>query len=183
MAGTALPYGLRDIKVTPFTDQQLETLGTPVDLPNAQTFSFTEAEDFTELRGDDKLVTSRGSGSHVEWELEAGGLSLAAVRVMFGGVVTETGTGATMKTILRKKSLDARPFFRLEGQAISDSGGDVHAVIYRCRATDNLEGEFADGEFFITGASGTGFPSIAAADDDVLYDFVQNAAATAISTS
>ena len=180
---TALPYGLRDIKVIPFTDQQLETLGTPVDLPNSQTFSFTEAEDFTELRGDDKLITSRGNGSHVEWELEAGGLSLESVKVMYGGVVTTSGTGATVVDTLRKKSLDARPFFRLEGQAISDSGGDVHCVVFRCRATDNLEGEFADGEFFITGASGTGFPSMSVSDDDVLYEFSQNATTTPIATS
>lgn len=176
----ALPYGIRDVKVTPFTDDQLETLGTPVDLPNMQTLSFTEAEDFSELRGDDRLVTMRGQGSNVEWELEAGGLSLAAVRVMYGGVVTDSGVAPALKRQFRKKSRDTRPFFRIEGQAISDSGGDVHVIIYRCRATDNLEGELADGEFWTTGASGTGFASIAAATDDVIYDFVQNQAATAV---
>lgn len=175
-----LPFGIRDLKVYPFTDANAETLGTGVDLPNMQTFSFTEAEDFTELRGDDKLITMRGNGSKVEWELEAGGLSLAAVRVMFGGIITDTGVAPAIKSVYRKKSLDARPYFRIEGQAISDSGGDVHTIVYRCRATDNLEGEFADGEFFITGASGTGFPSLGTATDDVLYDFVSNPTPTAI---
>lgn len=178
----SLPYGIRDCKVTPFLDQNLESLGTPVDLPNMQTLSFTEAEDFQSLRGDDKTVTTRGKGGMVEWELEAGGLDLAAVRVMFGGVITVTGLAPNTKTVFRKKSLDQRPFFRIEGQAISDSGGDVHCVIYRAKATDNLEGEFADGEFFVTGASGEGLPSRAAATEDVLYDFVQNETVTAIST-
>lgn len=180
---SSLPFGIRDVKIIPFTDENLETLGEPIDLPNMQTFSFTEAEDFTELRGDDKLVTMRGNGSHVEWELEAGGLSLEAVRAMYGGAITETGVAPDTVVQLRKKSLDARPYFRVEGQAISDSGGDLHTVVYRCRATDNLEGEFADGEFFTTGASGTGFPSQAAATDDVLYDFIQNPVATAIDTA
>lgn len=176
----SLPYGIRDCKVYPFSDDNAETLGTGVDLPNMQTFSFSEAEDFTELRGDDALVTMRGNGSHVEWELEAGGLSLAAIKVMYGGVVTVTGVAPNVKTVFRKKSKDARPFFRIEGQAISDSGGDVHCIVYRCKATDNLEGSFEDGEFFTTGASGTGLPSKATATDDVLYDFVENGTATPI---
>lgn len=177
---TSLPFGIRDVKVTPFTDDQAETLGTAVDLPNMQTLSFTEAEDFTSLRGDDRTVTTRGQGSQVEWELEAGGLSLEAVRVMYGGVITETGVAPAVVRKLRKKSRDQRPFFRIEGQAISDSGGDVHCIIYRAKATDNLEGEFADGEFWTTGASGEGLPSLASATDDVLYDFIENPTATPI---
>lgn len=177
---TALPYGIRDVKVYPFTDDEAETTGPGIDLPNMQTLSFTEAEDFSELRGDDKLITMRGNGSHVEWELEAGGLSLEAVKVMYGGVVTESGVAPATSNRFRKKSLDARPFFRIEGQAISDSGGDVHVIIYRAKATDNLEGEFADGEFFTTGGSGTGFPSQATDTDDVLYDFIINATKTDI---
>lgn len=176
----SLPYGIRDCKVFPFTDEALETVGTGVDLPNMQTLSFSEAEDFSELRGDDSLVTMRGNGSKVEWELEAGGMSLAAIKVMYGGVITITGVAPATKTVFRKKSKDARPFFRIEGQAISDSGGDVHTIIYRCKATDNLEGSFEDGEFFTTGASGTGMPSKATATDDVLYDFIENATTTAI---
>jgi hypothetical protein len=177
---TSLPYGIRDCKVTPFLDDQLETLGTPVDLPNMQTLSFAEAEDFTSLRGDDRTVTTRGQGANVEWELEAGGLSFAAVRVMYGGVITETGVAPNISRRLRKKSRDQRPFFRIEGQAISDSGGDVHCVIYRCKATDNLEGEFADGEFWTTGGSGEGLPSMALDTDDVLYDFIENDVVTPI---
>jgi hypothetical protein len=176
----SLPYGLRDVKITPFLDDQLETLGTGVDLPNMQTLDFTEAEDFNELRGDDKLITMRGSGSHVEWSLEAGGLDFAAVKIMYGGVITTTGVAPNTVNKLTKKSTDQRPFFRMEGQAISDSGGDVHCVLYRCRATDNLEGTFGDGEFFTTSASGTGFPSKATANTDVLYDFIQNPTTTAI---
>lgn len=179
----SLPYGIRDVKVTPFLDDQAETLGTPVDLPNMQTLSFTEAEEFTRLRGDDRTVTTRGQGANVEWELEAGGLSLAAIRVMYGGVVTESGVAPNITRKFRKKSRDTRPFFRIEGQAISDSGGDVHCVIFRCKATDNLEGEFADGEFWTTGASGEGLPSVAAATDDVLYDFIENSVVTPIATA
>ena len=89
---TALPYGIRDIKITPYTDAAATTLAaTSIDLPNARTLSFSETEDFTELRGDDEVVTTRGQGPSVEWELEAGGLDFAACKAMQGGTITETG--------------------------------------------------------------------------------------------
>lgn len=174
--GTALPYGIRDIKLTPFTDAAGTTLATTsVDLPYARTLSFSEVEDFTELRGDDRIVAQHGSGPTVEFEFESGGLDFAAFKVMAGGTIVESGTGATLKTVYSKKSTDQRPWFRVEGQAISDSGGDVHTVLYKCKCTDDLSGEFTDGEFFLTSASGIGIGDA----DDNLYDFVQNAVVTA----
>ncbi|MFT8046885.1 hypothetical protein ACMYMB_23080, partial [Salmonella enterica subsp. enterica serovar Enteritidis] len=58
--GTSLPYGLRDVKLTPLVNG---VPGTPVDLPNARTLSFSESEDSEELRGDDKIVATRGKGA------------------------------------------------------------------------------------------------------------------------
>jgi hypothetical protein len=179
--GTALPYGLRDVKLTPYTDAGATTLGTAVDLPNARTFSFSEAEEFTELRGDDKIVTTRGQGASVEWDLEAGGLSFEALKIMAGGVVVESGVAPNTTKTFTKKVTDSRPFFQVEGQVISDSGGDVHCILPRCRVTGNIEGEFADGAFFLTSGSGAALPSLITGSEDVLYEFVQNETATAIS--
>src|SRR5690606_8311548 len=126
---TALPYGLRDVKITPYEDAGATTLGDAVDLPNARTFSFSEAEEFTELRGDDKVVTTRGQGASVEWDLEAGGLSFDALKVLAGGTVVESGVAPNTVRTFTKKVTDSRPFFQVEGQVISDSGGDVHCVL------------------------------------------------------
>lgn len=176
-----LPYGLREIKITPFTDAGATTLAAQsIALPNSRTLSFTEAEDFEDLRGDDKTVATHGSGAHVEWELEAGGVSFEAVAAMYGGTVTSTGVAPAQVKTLSKKVSDVRPYFKIEGRAISDSGGDFHIVIYKCKATDNLEGELGDGQFFLTGASGTGLPSTVAANLDKLWDFVQNETAVAV---
>lgn len=167
------PYGIRDIKITAFTDKAGTTLATTsVDLPYARQLSFSEVEDYTELRGDDKVVASVGSGPSVEFDLEAGGIDFAAFKAMAGGTVTTTGTGATMKTVYAKKGVDARPYFKIEGQAISDSGGDVHTIIWKAKCTGDLSGEFKDGEFFLTKASGIGIPDAT----DRLYDFVENGA-------
>jgi hypothetical protein len=177
---TALPYGLRDVKITPYTTPAATVLGTAVDLPNARTFSFSEAEEFTELRGDDKVVTTRGSGASVEWDLEAGGLSFEALKVIAGGTIVESGVTPNIVKTFTKKVTDARPFFQVEGQVISDSGGDVHCVLPRCRATGNIEGEFSDQNFFLTSGSGAALPSLVTGEEDILYEFVQNESATAI---
>ena len=170
----ALPYGVRDIKLTPYSDSSGTVLSNAsIDLPNIQTLSFSESEEFQELRGDDRLITTRGKGAQVDWSMEAGGLSLKAWSIMSGGTIIETGTTPNRKIIVRKKATDARPFFRIDGRVVSDSGGDVHVRIYRCRCNDAIEGDFADGEFFVTSASGVGLPLL---DDvnDYLYDIIRH---------
>lgn len=178
---TALPYGLRDVKLTAYTDAAGTVLDTTsVDLPNARTFTFSESENFEDLRGDDRLVATHGSGAEVSWELEAGGLPLEAYQIMSGGVVTEAGVTPSQVKTFSKKVTDARPYFRVEGQAISDSGGDVHVVLFRCKATGELSGEFSDGAFFLTAASGVALAVPSGDDADKIYEFVQNETATAI---
>lgn len=170
-----LPYGLRDVKLTPYTSAAATTLDTTaIDFPNARRLSFSEAEEFEELRGDDRVVTTRGRGASVDWDLEGGGFSFEAVRAMYGGTITETGVTPNQSKSFRKNVNDTRPFFHAEGQSISDSGGDLHGVLFRCRATGNLEGEQADGQFWLTGASGVALPSLVTGEEGDLYEFVQN---------
>jgi hypothetical protein len=183
----ALPYGLRDVKLIPYDDLAATEFGTSlVDLPNAQTFSFTEAEEYVELRGDDQLVTSHGQGAQVDCSLESGGISMEAYAVINGGSVIESGVTPNRVKRYRKLVTDQRPFFTVVGKAISDSGGDLHTVVYRCRATGDIAGEFADGAFFIPSADITGFPCKVTGDLDgeeiegALYDFVQHEAITDI---
>lgn len=177
---TALPYGMRDCKLTPYVDGAGTVLGTAsLDLPNMQTLGFSEAEEFQELRGDDRTVTTRGKGAQVDGSIEAGGISLQIWALLTGGQIIEEGIAPNRRVILRKFSTASRPYFRAEGQAISDSGGDIHTMLYRCRCNDTIEGTFADGEFFITSAKFLVLPLLDA-DFDLLYDFIQNETATAI---
>lgn len=172
--GTALPYGLRDVKIAVLAADG--TPGTMVDLPNAQTLSFTENEDFQELRGDDKVVAKRGNGPTIDWELDSGGISLEAYAIMNGGLVTTSGTTPAQKKTYAKLGTDSKPDFWAEGQAMSESGGDFHMVLYRCKADGGIEGELNDSEFWVTQASGTGIADV----DNKLYDMVQNETALAI---
>lgn len=175
----ALPFGLREVKLKPITGTS--TLGAAVKLPVARTFSFSESEDFEELQGDDITAGSHGKGPIVEWELESGGLPFEAFKIMAGGAITESGTTPAQKKTFSKLATDARPYFQPEGQAISDSGGDVHGVVYRAKADGSLEGEFANGAFFLLSASGKGYgDTVGGTPTNKLYDFVQNETAIAI---
>lgn len=174
LTGATLPFGLRDVKVRPLTG---ETAGTSVDLPNSRTFSFSEASDTAELRGDDAVIAIHDLGNSVDWELEEGGIDLAAVKVMYGGTIIDSGTTPNQVRTFRRLATDVRPYFQVEGQAISDSGGDVHIVLYRCKATGELSGELTDGDYWLTGASGR---AVGRASDQRLYDFVANETVTAI---
>jgi len=176
MPTDALPYGVRDIKITPI--DATGAYGTMIDLPNARTLSFAEAEEFSDLRGDDQLIAVRGMGPEVTWSLESGGISLDAWAAIGGGTVTETGTAPDTVKTFAKVGTDVRPYLLLEGQAISDSGGDFHVVIYRAQATDDLEGEMTDGEFLLTAGGGRALPDPNNAD--ALYDLVWNEAVTDI---
>lgn len=170
LATTALPFGLRDVKLTPVAFDG-SSPGTPVDLPNSRTFSFEETEDYEVLRGDDTEVASHGNGPTVSWELESGGISLDAYAVMAGGTVVITGSTPNQVRRYTKLYTDTRPSFRAEGIAISESGGDFHGIVYCCKADDSLSGELGDGAFWLTSASGTGRRRVS---DGKLYDFVQN---------
>lgn len=179
IASYAQPFGLRDVKLTPLGADG-STPGIAVDLPASRTFSFSEAEDFSDLRGDDALLAQHGSGPNVEWSLESGGISLEAYAVMAGGTIITTGVTPNVTKTYSKTSLQQRPYFKVEGQAISDNGGDFHGLVYKAKATDNLEGEMSDGDFWLTGAGGTGFPSSEVTHINKIYDFVHNETAVAI---
>jgi hypothetical protein len=175
----SLPYGIRDIKLKPLTAGGT-TLGTAVDLPNARTLSFEGSEEFEELRGDDVVVAKRGQGETISWSLEAGGISLEALVVLNGGAVVASGTTPAQKKTYTKLNTDARPEFLVEGQAYSESGGDFHTTLFRCKATGNISGEFTDGEFMLTAAEGEAFGSKVTASLNKVYEFVQNETAVAI---
>ncbi len=174
-----LPFGLREVKLTPLGADG-KTPGTAVKLPVARTLSFSETVDTEELRGDDQLQAEHDTAPVVEWELEAGGISLDAYAVFAGGAVTSSGVTPSIIKTYKKLTTDSRPYFKIEGRAISDSGGDVHALIYRAKTTDDIEGEFSEGSFFVTSLGGKGYASLETSKDNMLYDFIQNETATAI---
>lgn len=178
---TSLPYGLRDVKIYPYLDEQGTQLATTgFDLPNAQTFSFADSETYTDLRGDDELIATHGNGAQVKWTLEAGGIELQVWAVLTGGQIIESGAAPNRKITLRKCSDDTRPYFKVVGKIMSDSGGDVDSVVYRAKCNGDIRGQFGDGKFFVTAADGVGLPM---PGSRLLYDIDQHETATYLTTT
>lgn len=167
----ALPFGLRQVKLTPIDAAGALITASAVLLPAARTFSFTDQEDFQSLEGNDKTVASHGSGPTVAWELEGGGISFAVWAILSGATTVESGVSPAAVRTLSKKTSDQRPYFQVEGRAISDNGGDYHGTVYRCKADDDLEASFGIGEFLLTSAKGTGYGD---QTTEKLYDLVMN---------
>lgn len=173
----ALPYGLRDVKiypVDPVTGKRTATSG--VDLPASRTFSFKPTQNHNQLEGDDIIQDSHGDAVTVEWDLEAGGISIPAYKIIFGGTSTLTGTTPASKIVYSMKNNNQRPYFEVEGQAISEAGGDMHGIVYRCKAEGDLDVSFQYATYYLSKMSGVAYGAV----DGSLFDFVLNETAIAI---
>lgn len=173
------PFGLSDVKFYPFLDSEGTILADEgFDIPAAQTLSFADTEDYTDLRGDDVLLATHGNGATVNWSLEAGGISLQAWAILTGGQIIEAGAAPNRTITLRKCSDDQRPYFQVRGLALNDNGGDTVGVIYRGKCNGDISGQFGDAAFFVTSADGIGLPI---PGTKLLYDFIQYESRTFLS--
>lgn len=176
----ALPYGLRQLMLTPYTDAQGTALGnTSYPLPVAMTLGFSETEQYDELRGDDVLVAVHGRGPQVDWSLEAGGMDITCWSLLSGGSVIEEGVAPNRVTRMRKSGDDQRPYVRIDGRAISDSGGDMKSRIYRCKANGRLQADLRGGAFQTSRIDGVGLPMVGDGGR-WLYEFVRSEQESAI---
>lgn len=168
------PFGLRDLKITNLAGT------TQVDLPNALTLSFKERITSGEMRGDDATVSIVAITDAVEWEIEAGGIDLAAYALMTGRTATTAGVTPDRTTTLVGNAGDNYPYFKIYGKSVGDnSTDDIHVKILKCKLTGPLEGEFKDAEFFMTKCSGVAIDPGAGN----LFEIVQNETSSTLPSS
>lgn len=165
-------FGLREVKL-------VNAAAVVVSLNAAQTLTFKERVKGGELSGNDKTLSLAALSDAVEWELEEGGISMAAYALMTGRTaVLDTGeVDVDDSTLtLTAAAQDTFPYFKIYGRSVGDAGDNVHVKIYKAKLTSGMEGQFADGEFFVTKCSG-----IAIDDGSVgIYDIVHNETAAAL---
>lgn len=165
------PFGLREIKLVNMAGD------TVVSLPAATKLGFQERLVSGEMRGNDVVQALVAITDAVEWSLENGGLSLEAWAMMTGRTVTETGTTPSQVNTMNIDGGQVYPYFKVYGKSIGENANDdIHVKLYKCKLTAPLEGEFTDGEFFVTSCSGLALP------DGVngIADVVQNETAAAL---
>lgn len=177
LANYAIPFGLRQVKLVPLDAAGAEIVASGVFLPASRTFSFAETEDFETLQGDDKTVASRGGGPTIDWDLEGGGISLEAWKILSGGTLGQTGVSPNVIKTFAKLNSESRPYFNVYGRAISDNGGDFETRVFKCKADGDLEGSLENGSFLLTAASGKGYGRDS---DGLLYNFVHRETAVAL---
>ena len=125
-----------------------------VDPPYARTFGRTESEEFSELRGDDVPVASRGAGPRIEgWELENGGLPLEPYKLVAGGATVDTSTTPNGAKTYTKLATDAQPYFKVEGRRSRTPEATVRDRLPG-QAHRRHRGRVRSGEFHVTGATG-----------------------------
>ncbi len=164
-------FGLREIK--------LVVGATLVSLNAAQTMTFKERVKSGELSGNDHTLAVVAFSDALEWELEEGGISMQAYGLITGRTPTLTGTGTAEVLTMNADALTSFPYFKIYGKSIGDSGDDVHVKVYKAKVTGALEGQFADGEFFVSKCAGV------AIDDGTtgIYDIIHNETTTALPAS
>jgi hypothetical protein len=143
IAGVGDTFGLSDVKLTPLPS------GSQVDLPAGRVVSFRERTKTAELSGDDSLQAVVSFADVVEWELEAGGISLEAYALMSGRTVVTSGSTPNEEASLPGEAAQAFPYFKMYGRSLGDGSDDVHVKLLKCKVSGGLEGSFQDGQFFV----------------------------------
>jgi len=167
------PYGLNRLWLTPYTDGDGTVLSdTSYRMPIARKLAFTEDSDTDTLDGDDKMgVGSEDKPSGVTGSIEVGGLDLMAWKILTGGELIEEGVAPNITRILRKRGSDKRPFFRVDGQSLSNSGtSDTICRIYHCKA-GKIQNDSALSTFQTPSVDFKGTP-MPGDDDDFLWDWI-----------
>lgn len=172
LTSSTKPFGLRQITLVPLPS------GSAVVLPAALTLSFSESLISGELRGDDAVQAIAAITDKIEWSLEAGGLSFEAIKVMTGRTIAASGTTPSQKNTLTIAAGDTMPYFKIYGKIVNDDGSDVHCLLYKCKLTGGLEGEFKEGEFYIQKCEG-----VAITNGTKIAELVHNESATTVPAS
>jgi len=147
------PFGLRGIKLVNLAGD------AAVDLPAAMTLGFKPRLVSGEMRGNDIVQALVAIEDAVEWSLEAGGISLEAWALMTGRTVDESGTTPNRTNTLNIAGGTVYPYFKIYGKSVGENAtDDIHVKLYKCKLTEPLDGNFSDGEFYVTSCSGLALP-------------------------
>ena len=166
--------GINDAKIFKLLTDTSEALtyDTPVDVPGIRRLRVSPSFVEKELRGDEAILDTYSKLESIEWSFENAILSLDALAVLLGGEVT----GGTGKQTYTLKSDDVPAYFKLVGKSDYTDAGDVHVVLYKCKAT-SVEYELQGEEYAVVTASGK---AIGTLNNKKVKDVIINETATDI---
>ena len=122
----SLPYGMTDLVIEELDASFDPVADTGVTLLYGQTFEVTPQEDQTDEEGYGVVIGTVYSATKGDVSLQAAGTDLDALALVTGGTVVETGTTPNViQTLNIGVEGQARPYCRVTGRALGNSGGDA----------------------------------------------------------
>ena len=151
------PFGLHEVLI-------LDEAGGHWPLPTPRAFKFKEVVTTAIVEGEGNLLVETAPES-IEFEIEAGGMPLAAYAALTGRTITTSGSTPSEATSLRGRAAERLPNFGLQVRSLDAAGGDVVMSFAAglCKLVAGLRGEFQDGQFFSGAMKGMAYT-----EDDTL---------------
>ncbi len=170
--------GINDAKISRITEDSSTALtyDTAIDVPGITSLKVTPSFVEKELKGDEKIIDTYSKLEKIEWSFEGAKLSLDALAVLLGGTVTAAGVTPNETQTYTLKGVDIPSYFKFEGKSDYTDAGDIHIVLYKCKASSveyTLQGE----DYATVTASGK---AIATINDDKIKDVIINETAVDI---
>jgi len=157
------PFGFHELRVKKGASNVL--------LSPAQSFEAKEVLTNAQLPGDDVIAAVHAFPTNGEWTIGAGGIPLAAYALMTGRTIATAGLTPTRSNTLPVKQGDIFPYFTIYARAISDDGGGLWIVLYKCKVTEGIGGTFDQGQFRTSQIKGIAVPDVA--NSNKVWDYVQ----------
>lgn len=179
------PRGLRDVDLTELDDSG--ALGGTV-IGNIYPISVgaTYQSDTAELVAADVRQEQSESNERYNITLKVGGTPLAVIAMMEGSTVETSGTGATLKSLVRKNvSSNQRPFFRLRAQQRDKAGGHTTWIWPKVSAAGSIsvtanQNEYAEPEIALVAYPVTEADATVSSAESDFYYLVQGATFVAL---
>lgn len=148
-----------------------------VKLPAARQLRFAERVIAGALRGDDQTVARFAILDAVEFSLEAGGYTMAAIAVMTGRTIGSAGTTPNVIKTMSAVAGTAFPYFKIQGRSLGESGEDLHVLIPKAILTTPPNGTLQDSQYLLQAMNGEGI-----SDGTNTYQVVWHETAVALPT-
>lgn len=173
--------GLDDVKIFELTadDASNLTYGSAVNVDSMQNIDLAPNYTQKALMQDEEIDGYYQKLKSISWSFANAKVSLDALNILEGGTITTTGTTPNEVHTFTLTDDSEPKYFKLEGKInySTDSIGDFHLVLYKCKALDIQVGYRAQ-NYAIVSAAGIAIPTV---NNSKIRDYVINETATEIS--
>ncbi len=158
--------GINDLKIVLIAedsdaDYRLESTGGSadvIDIKGIQTLSLTPTFIEKDLRGDEVVLDRYSKLDTINWSFTNAIMSLDAFKVLYGGDIVASGTGSDETQTFTLRGLDLPKYFYMEAQTLYTDAGDVHVILYKCKAS-KIDYELKGEDYVSISVSGMAIPT------------------------